>query len=83
MPSRAPKVTKSITWRGAGGVFGEKLQWHIDNGRPVAAILRVWRTETKSDGQEHGVEELTIPRVSIDGACQVAPSTDVNAAQTK
>jgi hypothetical protein len=72
MPSHAPKATKSINWRGAGRVFGEKLQWRVDNGRPVAAILRVWRTDTKLDGQEREVEELIVLRVSIDGACRVA-----------
>jgi hypothetical protein len=72
MPSRAPKVTKSITWRGAGRIFGEKLQWRVDNGRPVAAILRIWRTDTTSEGQEREVEELIVLRISIDGACRVA-----------
>lgn len=72
MPHHAPKATKSITWRGAGRVFGDKLQWRVDGGRPVAAILRLWRTGTRSDGQEREVEELMVLRVSIDGACRVA-----------
>jgi len=72
MPSHASKAPKSITWRGAGRVFGEKLQWRVDNGRPVAAILRIWRTYTKPEGQEREVEELIILRVWIDGACRVA-----------
>lgn len=72
MPSHAPKATKSITWRGAGRIFGEKLQWRIDNHQPVAAIVRVWRTDATSEGQEREVEELLVLRVSIDGACRVA-----------
>jgi len=72
MPRHAPKATKSITWRGAGRVFGKKLQWRVENGRPVAAVLRVWRVDKKSDGQELEVEELAILQVSIDGACRVA-----------
>jgi hypothetical protein len=71
-PSHAPKPAKPITWRGAGRVFGEKLQWKVSAGRPVAAILRVWRTDTRLDGQEREVEELIILRVSINGACRVA-----------
>jgi hypothetical protein len=67
MPSHAPKATRPVTWRGAGRVFGEKLEWRVDNGRPIAAILRIWRTDTKLDGQEREVEELIILRVSIDG----------------
>jgi hypothetical protein len=73
MPSHTPKAKTSISWRGAGRVFGEKLQWKISAGRPVAAILRVWRrTDAKSDGQERELEELIVLRVSIDGACRVA-----------
>jgi len=71
MPSRTSKAKTSISWRGAGRVFGEKLQWKISAGRPVAAILRIWRTDTKSDGQEREVEELMILRVWSDGACRV------------
>jgi len=35
---------------------------------PLRAILRIWRTDTKSDGQEREVEELMILRVWSDGA---------------
>jgi hypothetical protein len=72
MPSSAPKVTKSVTWRAAGRVYGDKLQWRVENGRPVSAILRIWRTDTTSEGQERGVEELIVLRILSDGACRVA-----------
>jgi hypothetical protein len=71
-PSHAPKAAKPVTWRGAGRVFGEKLQWKVTAGRPVGAILRVWRTDTRSDGQERVEEKLMILRVSMGGACRVA-----------
>jgi hypothetical protein len=63
---------RAINWRGAGRIFGDKLQWRINNGQPVAAILRIWRTETTLEGQEREVEEVIILRVSVDGACRVA-----------
>ena len=72
MPRHAPKATKSITWRGAGRVFGKKLQWRVENGRPVAAVLRVWRVDKKSDGQELEVEELILLKVEPEGSCRVA-----------
>ena len=72
MPSRRRKAAQSITWRGAGRVFGEKLQWRINHGQPVAAILRVWRTDTKSDGQERELEELILLKISPEGSCRVA-----------
>lgn len=72
MPSRAPRATRSITWRGTGRVFGDKLQWRVDNGRPVAAILRIWRTDATVEGQEREVEELIVLRLSSDAACRVA-----------
>jgi hypothetical protein len=78
MPSHRRKATQSVTWRGAGRVFGGKLQWRLNAGRPVAAILRVWRTDTKSDGQERQVEELMVIRVSIDGLVGSLLSTRVN-----
>jgi hypothetical protein len=60
-------------------VFGEKLQWRINNGRPVAAILRVWRTDTKSDGQERELEELILLKAAPEGSCRVA---SIDARQT-
>jgi hypothetical protein len=72
MPSRKRKAAQSITWRGAGRVFGEKLQWRINHDQPVAAILRVWRTDTKSDGQERELEELILLKITPEGSCRVA-----------
>jgi hypothetical protein len=70
--SRTPKTKTSISWRGAGRVFGEKLQWRVNNGRPVAAILRAWRTETKSDGKERELEEIIVLKIAPEGSCRVA-----------
>src|SRR5882724_10489726 len=66
------KAKTPITWRGVGRVFGDKLQWRINNGRPVAAVLRIWRTDTKSDGQERELEELIVLKIAPEGSCRVA-----------
>lgn len=70
----------SVSWRGAGRVFGEKLEWHMAAGTPYAAILRIWRVASASDGRERDVEELVILKVSPSGACRVA---SVNARQAR
>jgi hypothetical protein len=73
VPRQKQNAPPAISWRGAGRVFGEKLQWKISAGQPAAAILRVWRTATKPDGSEREVEELMILRLSAEkGACRVA-----------
>jgi hypothetical protein len=72
MPRQKRKAASAITWRGAGRVFGEKLQWRVDKGRPLAAVLRIWRTDTNSDGQERVVEELIALKVAPEGSCRVA-----------
>jgi hypothetical protein len=75
MPSKRRRATQFITWRGIGRVFGEKLQWRVNNGRPVAAILRIWRADTKSGGEERELEELIVLKIAREGSCRVA-STD-------
>lgn len=68
----------AVSWRGAGRVFGEKLEWRMAVGTPYAAILRIWRIDAGVDGREREVEELVILKVSPSGACRVA---SVNARQ--
>jgi hypothetical protein len=71
-PTRQQRSAVSVSWRGAGRVFGDKIEWRMAAGRPIAAILRVWRTASMADGREHKVEELLILKVLAAGACRVA-----------
>jgi hypothetical protein len=48
----------TVSFRGSGKVFGDKLQWLVEDGKPQAAILRIWRTETSKEGTESEVQEL-------------------------
>lgn len=77
-PTRQRHSPLAVSWRGAGRVFGEKLEWRVAAGRPYAAILRIWRIDSAADGREREVEELMVLKVSPTGACRVA---SVNARQ--
>jgi hypothetical protein len=62
----------TVTFRGSGKVFGDKLQWLVEGGRPQAAILRVWRMETSQEGAENEVQELIVFKVQSASACRYA-----------
>lgn len=72
LPTRQRPSASIVSWRGAGRVFGNKLEWRMAAGVPIAAILRVWRTASLSDAREHEVEELLVLKVLPTGACRVA-----------
>jgi hypothetical protein len=59
--SRAPyKLDVVSQFRGAGRVFGPRVEWHTDNGKPRAAILRIWRISTIPSDREKEVQELEV-----------------------
>ena len=79
-PATRRASSRAVSWRGAGRVFGEKLEWRLRNGEPHAAILRTWRTATDADGKDRELEELMILKISASGACRV---TAINARQPR
>jgi hypothetical protein len=56
-------------WRGAGKIFGDRLEWRLVAGVPDAAILRIWRTSPEDDG---AVPELVVFKVTPSGFCRIA-----------
>ena len=62
----------AVPWRGSGRVFGEKLEWRLNDGQPHAAILRIWRLTTDTDGRDRELEELMILKIAPSGTCRVA-----------
>jgi hypothetical protein len=68
-PRRAIKKVQGPTaqWRGAGKVFGDKVQWIMRAGVPKAAVIRTWRRPEGSDDGE--VQELSVFAVSGEKAC--------------
>ncbi|CEG09232.1 hypothetical protein BN961_02655 [Afipia felis] len=77
-PNAQRASSHAVSWRGAGRVFGEKLEWRLREGHPHAAILRIWRLVTDANGRDHEFEELMILKIAPSGACRVA---SVNARQ--
>lgn len=71
-PLRGPPIDSAASWRGSGKVFGDKLQWLILDGRPGAAIIRVWRVDVAKDGEEREVQELKVFRLDRGRACEYA-----------
>lgn len=54
-------------WRGAGNVFGDKVQWIMRAGVPKAAVIRTWRRPEGND--DGGVQELTVFAIHGEKAC--------------
>lgn len=65
------KLGPPVSWRGAGPVFGDKIEWRFVNDKPVAAILRIWRSWTDREGNDRTAQELWAMRLSPIGACRV------------
>lgn len=70
-PARMERAV-AYAFQGLGPVFGKVVDWRIVDGRPVAAVLRIWRAQPRADGSEVEIEELTIFKVSPQETCRVA-----------
>jgi len=65
--SKGAPRSATATWRGAGRVFGDVVEWRIGGDSiPVAAIIRTW--ETRNDGSEE--EVLRVFAVGDGTACE-------------
>lgn len=69
---RGPAITPTVNFRGSGRVFGDKLQWIVEDGKPTAAILRVWRVQATDEGTESEVQELIVLKIEPAKACEFA-----------
>jgi hypothetical protein len=66
---RKDRNAATAIWRGAGKVFGDLLEWRIDDrGIPRAAILRTW--EVGETGES--VQSLRVFSINDDIACEHA-----------
>jgi len=73
--SLAPNKLKTVSqFRGAKRVFGEKLEWHVTDGKVHSAVLRVWKT---SD-EERELQQLEVYALGKGKTCLIAT---VDAAQ--
>lgn len=53
-------------WRGAGKVFGEKVQWIMRAAVPKAAVIRTW---SRVGDDEREVQELSVFAINGEKAC--------------
>jgi hypothetical protein len=60
---KAPSTTQ---WRGAGKVFGDKVQWVIRGSVPRAAVIGTWR---RKDDDESELQELSVFAIEGGRAC--------------
>lgn len=60
-----------LIWRGADKVFGNRLEWRLSGGKPVAAILRTWRVDTDQDGHDHVTQELVVVSLRGQRFCKI------------
>jgi hypothetical protein len=77
---KARKPATTSEFLGAGRVFGDKVEWHLVDGKPKSAVLRVWRREQMKDGSERELQELQVYAVNSDRAC---PYAAVNVTETQ
>jgi hypothetical protein len=64
----------SISWRGADHSFGKQVEWRIANGKPISAILRVWRNIEKDiagTASYKTSEELLVIKLLPKTACRI------------
>lgn len=65
-------VEDGLMWQGAEKSFGDKVEWRLTNGKPYAAIVRIWRQDVDEEANRAlAVEEFLIIKVSSQGACRV------------
>lgn len=66
------KLAHVSQFRGANRVFGDKLEWHVANGRPHSAVLRVWKVSEKETDNERELQELEVYAIGGGKPCLVA-----------
>ncbi|MET4278815.1 hypothetical protein ABIB68_007196 [Bradyrhizobium sp. F1.2.2] len=65
-PGRGDR-SRGYAWRGAGKVFGDRVEWLLTGGAPHAAILRIWRAEGSVT-----IQELVVFKLIPGGFCRIA-----------
>jgi hypothetical protein len=70
-PSRSIHAAPATSqWMGAGKSFGDKVQWVVRDGRPKAAVLRIWRRKGLDDDTE--IQELAVFTINERLVCPYA-----------
>jgi len=65
-------VEDGLMWQGAEKSFDDKVEWRLMDGKPYAAIVRIWRQDFDEEANRpRTVEELLVIKVSSPGACRI------------
>ena len=70
-PGRGKRAAAYV-FSGRGRVFGEIVNWRVDDDTPTAAVLRIWCAATQADGSELEVQELAVFKITPEESCRVA-----------
>jgi hypothetical protein len=71
-PRADGRLDHASTFRGSGDVFGKKLEWHLVDGVPRSAVLRVFQVDTTKDGEERQVQKLEVYAINNKVTCLFA-----------
>jgi hypothetical protein len=64
---------ESLTWAPAISGIGSRVEWRLQDGVPVAAIVGRWRQGDEQNGSnESAIEELLVIKVTPTSACAIA-----------
>jgi hypothetical protein len=69
---RRADIEDAAQWQGSGKVFGDKIQWVMQGGKPGAAIIRIWRNKVSEEGNNQEIQELAVFKLGEPKACQYA-----------
>jgi hypothetical protein len=58
-------------FRGAD-VFGKKIEWHVQSGKPKSAVLRVWKTGDLDSGASRNLQHLEVYAINPTKTCLYA-----------
>jgi hypothetical protein len=59
-------------WRPVGNGIGKLVEWRMAEGKPVGAIVRVWRTVADpTNGAEKTSEDLLVIKLAPKAACRI------------
>ncbi len=62
-----------MTWAPANSGISGRVEWRLQDGMPVAAIVGRWRLADEQNGSNNSaVEELLVIKVTPTGACAIA-----------
>jgi hypothetical protein len=62
------KTQDDLTWLWSGSGIGSRIEWHLADGRPYAAIFEISRSVPETGSVVH---ELVVAKVTPSGSCRV------------